>query len=68
MLSQQSLINNYKYAYIIPQVTGETALFFAAAKGKVDLVQKMLDQGADPNARNHVSIIILLYPGFYFPL
>jgi ankyrin repeat protein len=38
-------------------VTGETALFFVATKGKEDLVRKMLDQGADPNAKNQVRIL-----------
>ena len=38
------------------QKTGWTALFHVAAKGKVDLVQKLVDQGANPNIHDIVGL------------
>ena len=41
---------------------GQSALFHVVVKGqkRVDLVEKMLEQGADPNIQDAVSIIFCL--------
>ena len=49
---------------LLPQ-TGNTALIFACEKGYVNVVEKLLAAGADPNhqdiVRNLVTMVILIH-------